>query len=154
MNILSWIKKKQDADDPSATGAYPKPEEAHHHPVRCEILLVEDDPAQLEFTTGLLRMQGAIVTQARNIAEALEAIASPVRFQLAFVDLNLANSSGVEVVRRIKESKRGTHPVLVSADFDKIQQCLPWGYVGVLAKPFTVGAIRDVLRSHRLPTTE
>jgi len=153
MNILGWIKSKQSADNPTATGAYQRPEDAHH-PVRCEILVVEDDLDQLEYLCGLLRFQNAIVTRATSIAGALQAIASPVRFQLAFIDLNLANTSAVEVVRRIKTSKQGTHPIIVSADFDKIQMCLAWGYVGCLTKPYGVGEIRGVLRAHWLPTSD
>lgn len=141
MSWLNWLKRNQtySADAP---------------PVRSEILVVEDDPDQLEFIVGLLRMQGAIVTTAMSIASALEAIAGPTKYQLAFVDLNLENSSGVEVVRRIKNSKRGTHCVLVSSDFAKIQLCLVGGYTGVLLKPFSISAVREVLRAHRLPTSD
>jgi CheY-like chemotaxis protein len=141
MSWLDWLKRNQtySSDAP---------------PVRAEILVVEDDAEQLEFMVGLLRMQGAIVTTAMSIASALEAISRPTRYQLAFVDLNLQNSSGVEVVRRIKGSKRGTHCVVVSADFDKIQLCLEGGYTGVLLKPYSISSIREVLRAHRLPTSD
>lgn len=131
-----------------------RPKEEVYHPVRAEILVVEDQEDELDFICGLLRLQGAVVTSAHSIAGALEAIASPVRFQLAFIDLNLANSSGVEVVRRIRQNKRGTHPVVVSGDVEKIQLCLDWGYIGVLRKPYGLDAIRQVLRAHRLPVAD
>src|SRR6266436_6652900 len=130
------------------------PTEAPLYLARCEVLLVEDVDAEAEFLDGLLRLQNAVVTRAKTIGGALEAIGSNRQFQLAFVDLNLAHSSAVEVVRRIKEAKRYTHCIIVSADFEKIQLCLHWGYIGILLKPFTVGAIREVLRAHRLPTSD
>lgn len=128
--------------------------EPTHHPVRCEVLAIEDNHDEMELLCGLLRAHNCIVTRAFNIAGAIEAINGPARFQLAFVDLNLQNSSGIEVVRRIKEHKRGTHPVIVSGDPEKILLCLDWGYVGVLRKPYGVGQIRDVLKSHRLPVSD
>lgn len=128
--------------------------EAVHHLVRAEVLAIEDSPDEMELLCGLLRLQGAVVTRATNIAGALEAIASPVQFQLAFVDLNLEHSSGVEVVRRIKQHKRGTHPVVVSGDPEKILLCLDWGYTGVLRKPYSIQSIREVLKVHRLPVND
>ena len=143
MSIFSWFKKSM--DEAVVTDS---------HPVQAEILVVEDNRDEMEFLCGLLRFQQAIVTRAYTIAGALEAIAGPTRFQLAFIDLNLANSSAVEVVRRIKHSKRGTHPVVVSGDLEKIQLCLDWGYIGVLKKPYGIDSIRQVLKSHRLPTSD
>ncbi len=131
----------------------PKNEPAYH-PVRAEILAIEDDPEQAEFLCSLLRMQGAVVTRAYNIAATLEILHGPVQFQLCFIDLNLANSSSMEIVRRIKQGRRGTHCVLVSSDIDKIQQCLLWGYIGILRKPFSIASIREVLQAHRLPCSD
>lgn len=139
----------------SATGGYGgRGSEPLHHPVRAEVLAVEDSEDEMEFLCGLLRLQGAVVTRARNIAGAIDAIAGPVQFQIAFVDLNLANSSGIEIVRRIRQNKRGTHPVVVSGDVHKIQLCLDWGYVGVLKKPYGIDSIRQVLKAHRLPVND
>lgn len=128
--------------------------EPTHHPVRCEVLAVEDDKDEMELLCALLRVHQCVVTRAYSIAGALEAISSPAQFQLAFVDLSLNASSGIEVVRRIKQHKRGTHPVIVSGDPDKILLCLDWGYVGVLRKPFRIESIRDVLKSHRMPVSD
>ncbi len=144
MSIFNWPKKKPDEADGQADS----------HPVRAEILVCEDDREEMEFICGLLRFQDAIVTRAYSIAEAVEAISGPIRFQLAFVDLNLKDGSGVAVVRRIKQSKRGTHPVVVSAHLDRIMLCLDEGYTGVLMKPYTIDSIRRVLRAHRLPTSD
>ncbi len=145
MKVLSALKQLVVPAPPVLTDSYP---------VRAEVLVCEDNFDEMEFLCGLLRFQNAITTRCYNIAGALESINGPIRFQLAFIDLNLADSSGVELVRRIKEGKRGTHPVIVSGDLEKIQLCLAWGYVGVLSKPFSLDAIRQVLKAHRLPTSD
>lgn len=126
-----------------------------YHPVRCEVLVVEDDKDQAELLCGLLRMQNVVVSWAWSLAGALSLLEGPDRFQLAFVDLGLPNGSGCEVVRLIKERRRMTHVVVVSgADPDKIAQALDHGYVGVLSKPYSISAIREVLFKHRLPCAD
>ncbi len=132
----------------------PPKNEPAYHPVRCEVLCVEDDLDQLEFLSGLIRMQGALVTKASGVAQALEALGGPVQFQLSFVDLRLADGAGSEVVRLIKERRRMTHVVLVSGSPDKIALALEYGYVGVLSKPYSVAAIREIFVKHRLPHSD
>lgn len=130
-------------------------QEPTQHPVRVRALVVEDDDDQMEFLSGLLRLQGAIVTKAFNIAGTLELLSNPdSQFELAFVDLNLPNGSGAEVVRRIKNSRRGLHVVVVSGDYTKLQIALGYGYVGVITKPYGINAIREILHAHRLPHSD
>jgi DNA-binding NtrC family response regulator len=128
--------------------------EAVAHPVRAEVLVVEDDPEQCEMLAGLLRLQGAVVTRAGNVAGALEVLGGPTRFQVAFVDLRLPGGSGVEIVRLIKERRRGTHVVVVTGSPDLMMQALDFGYIGVLLKPYSINAVREVLAKHRLPYSE
>ncbi len=145
MKVLSALKQLVLAAPPVLTDSYP---------VRAEVLVCEDNFDEMEFLCGLLRFQNVIVTRAYNLAGALESISGPTRFQLAFVDLHLANASGVELVRRIKEGKRGTHPIAVSGDAEKIMLCLEWGYIGVLKKPYSLDAVRNILKVHRLPCSD
>lgn len=121
------------------------------HPVRVEALVVEDDVDQAELLGGLLRMQGALVSWAGNVAGALEQLSGSARYELAFVDLALPNGSGVEVVRILKERCRGTHVVVVSGAPDKLLLAMAYGYVGVLTKPYSINSVREVLAKHRLP---
>jgi len=116
---------------------------------------VEDNLDELEFLSGLLKFQNVIVSQATNIAGALEFLSGPVQFQIAFVDLNLANSSGVEVIRRIKKGSvaRLTQVVVVTGtnEAQKLMLATEFGYVGVLRKPYAIDSIREILYHHRLP---
>ncbi len=122
-----------------------------HHPVRTEALIVEDNPDEMAYLSGLLRFQKALVTQAFSIVGALEAIAKPTDYQIAFIDLNLKDGSGIEVIRRIKESKRMTHAVVVSGDWEKLPLILSYGYIALLPKPYTMDSVREILEKHRLP---
>jgi CheY-like chemotaxis protein len=130
---------------------YKRETEAQLHPVKCECLVVEDDHDQAEMLCGLLRLQSAIVTRVGNVSGALEVLGSQARFQLAFVDLRLPGGSGVEIVRLIKERRRGTHVVAVTGSPDLLMQVLDFGYIGVILKPYSVNAVREVLTKHRLP---
>lgn len=124
--------------------------EAFGHPVRASALVVEDVEDESEMICHLLRMQGVIVTSASSIAGALATVNGPDRFQLAFVDLNLKDGSGIEVVRRIRECRRMTHTIIVSGAVEKIAWAASYGYVGVIMKPYSINAIREILSKHRL----
>jgi two-component system LytT family response regulator/two-component system response regulator LytT len=128
--------------------------EAAAHPVRAEVLVVEDQNDQAELLSHLLRLQGAVVTRASNLAGALEVLNGPLRFQIALVDLRLPGGSGVEVVRLIKERRPGTHPVIITGSPDLLMTALDFGYISVILKPWNVGVVRDMLRAHRLPYTD
>jgi CheY-like chemotaxis protein len=114
-------------------------------------LVVEDQAEEASLLSGLLRHQGAVVSVAPSIAGAIEALNGPVSFELAFVDLNLPNGSGIEVIRLIKERRRYCHVIVVSGTIEKIPLALGYGYIGVLSKPYTVNSVGEILWLHRLP---
>jgi len=143
MNLLKWMRHKQAGDrGPRITDA---------HPVRCEALIVEDQQDESDMIKGLLGFQNVIVHQANSIATAMQYINGATRYHLAFVDLNLPDGSGIEVVRRLKESRRMTHVVIVSGQIEAIPLVMSYGYIGLLGKPYTIDSIREILWKHRLP---
>ena len=121
------------------------------HPVQVEALVVEDQKDEAEMLCGLLRLQNVLVTWSGNMAGTLQCLDRSTRFQLAFIDLGLPNGSGIEIVRKIKEGRRMTHVIVVSGAIEKIPLVLSYGYVGILGKPYSVSAIREILWKHRLP---
>ncbi len=142
MRILDWLKQRVNQDDLPAQP---------HHPVRVEALIVEDQKDEADLLDSLLRVQNVIVHQANSIAMAMQFINSPTRYQLALVDLNLPDGSGVEIVRRIKESRRMTHVIVVSGAIEKVPLVMSYGYIGLLGKPYTIDSMREILNKHRLP---
>jgi len=146
MNILNWLKRQRDGDrGPRMTDA---------HPVRCEALIVEDKADEALHLENLLRVQNVISHTTKSIAEAIERINSPSRYHLAFVDLSLPNGSGIEVVRRLYDSRRMTHIIVVSGSIEKIPLVMSYGYIGLLGKPYTTDSIRRILWVHRLPCSD
>ncbi len=121
------------------------------HPVRCTALVVEDKSDEAELLIGLLKNQGVITTHVINIAGAIQCLNQPTIYQLAFVDLGLPDGSGIEVLRKVKETRRMTHVIVVSGAIEKIPLALSYGYIGVLGKPYTVNSVGEILWKHRLP---
>ena len=127
------------------------PKQVEKHPVRVEALVVEDHQDEMDFLVGLLRNQNVVTTTAKNIAATLQILSGPTLFQLAFVDLTLPDGSGIEIVRRIKDSRRMCHVVVTSGSIEKIPLVVGYGYIGILSKPYSVNSIGEVLWKHRLP---
>lgn len=126
-------------------------EYSEHHPVRCEALVVEDHQDEADLLCGLLKQHYVITYHSRNLAGALVFLQSAKLLQLVFVDLNLPDGSGVEVVRLVKERRRASHVIVVSGDIGRIPLAASWGYIGVLTKPYSVNSVQEILYKHRLP---
>jgi len=130
-------------------------ESAELYPIKVEALVVEDVAAEAEFLCGQLRFQDVLVTWAGNLAGALECLAMTNRkFQIAFIDIGLPDSQGCEIVRLIKERRRGMRIIIVSGAPDKILPALQYGFVSVLLKPFSLGSVAEILRAFRFPTND
>lgn len=124
------------------------------------ILLVEDDPRDVEMTLRALRRHGITedVRVARDGEEALRALFDPgnpphpvshlPRFVL--LDLKLPKVSGVEVLRRIKRHPViGSLPVVVftsSREGPDVEACYELGVNSYLVKPLDYAEFSEVLR--------
>jgi two-component system cell cycle response regulator len=103
-----------------------------------KILIIEDNPANLELMTYLLRSFGHSVVSAREGAEGLE-LARRELVDIIICDVHLPNVDGYEVAQRLKQ-----HPVLcriplvavtamaMVGDRDKV---LAAGFDGYIDKP-------------------
>jgi PAS domain S-box-containing protein len=79
-----------------------------------QILIVEDDKVRLQDLCRALETAGYQPAHARSGQEALELVAQRP-FDLALVDLDLADVSGVEVCRRIKAARTVSVVILAGA---------------------------------------
>ena len=84
-----------------------------------QVFLVDDHPLVREWLTNLINQQAdlAVCGEAGNASAALSAIAAG-QADLAIVDLNLANSSGIELIKNLKELHPEV-PVLVLSMHDE-----------------------------------
>jgi len=74
---------------------------------RSTILVVDDDPAILEYAGGVLEEYGYAVLTALNAASALVVLRTNDRIDLLFTDLVMPGSDGVELARRAGEEVPG-----------------------------------------------
>ena len=114
------------------------------------ILLVEDDPAIIQNLTEFLRGEGFALTAARGQAEAIGLLAEN-RYDLALVDISLAQGNGFAVCAAIK-AKTDTPVIFLTASGDEysVVTGLDMGADDYISKPFRprelVSRIRTVLR--------
>lgn len=100
-------------------------------------LIVDDDPTVAELLALLLAQGGHRSTIAFTAAEA-ERVAASEPPDLLFVDRNLPDLSGVELVARLKLSLPRVPMVMVSGSTgpEEVAESLAAGASELLAKPF------------------
>jgi CheY-like chemotaxis protein len=74
---------------------------------RSTILVVDDDPAILEYAGGVLEEYGYAVLTASNAASALVTLRTNDRVDLLFTDLVMPEFDGIELARRAGEEVPG-----------------------------------------------
>jgi len=119
------------------------------HPVKAQILVVEDNPDLSELLVQLFMMQDTVVFTAASVREAFDLL-NKHRFHIALVDMKLPNGSGAVVIRKIKEVSRNCMTIITSGHPNLVEMAYGLGYVGILMKPFSVSSAHEILRKHRL----
>ena len=119
-----------------------------------KVLIVEDEPAQMQLTRRALENHGTFhLTTAQNAQEAFQRLSEELP-DLILMDLGLPDSDGLDITRRLREEDRTRWvPVIIltgrSTVVDKITG-LEVGADDYLTKPFDPGElvarVRAVLR--------
>jgi len=131
---------------PPVAPAAPPPEGAAGAPV----LLVEDNPVNLEVALGMLESFGCKVATATDGKQALERYASG-EFSLIFMDCQMPEMDGFEATQAIRRQEENTdrHTPIVALTAHAIEgdreQCLASGMDDYITKPFTAEQIRAAL---------
>ena len=125
---------------------------AHRH----DVLLVEDNPVNLEVAAETLRRLGCNVDTAMNGQEALVACAAR-HYDLVLMDCQMPVMDGFEATRAIRERERkadgasGRTPIVAltanAMDTDRAA-CREAGMDGFLSKPFSREVMADTLGRH------
>lgn len=112
------------------------------------ILVVEDNPVNLELTTALLEQAGCEVLAA-GTAEAGLRLARAERPDLVLMDLQLPRMTGYEVTRRLKADPvtAGIPVVALTADAMAVDEARAKaaGCAGYLTKPLEREMLQEVL---------
>jgi signal transduction histidine kinase/DNA-binding NarL/FixJ family response regulator len=114
------------------------------------VLLVEDNPVNLEVAVGMLESFGCTVETAADGKEALERYAGG-EFNLIFMDCQMPEMDGFKATAEIRkrEAQSGRRVPIVALTASAIEgdreQCLAAGMDDYVAKPFTAEQMRAAL---------
>jgi signal transduction histidine kinase/ActR/RegA family two-component response regulator len=120
------------------------------------LLVVEDFEINREILTLLLKDSGLVIDCAENGREALDIItASPEKYDIVFMDLQMPVMGGLEATRLIRAlpspAPRERLPIVaMTANVfkDDIEACIAAGMNGHLGKPLDIDKIIEVLRKY------
>lgn len=108
------------------------------------ILVVDDEIEICLLVTRYLKKMGFDASYAVSISDAMAKI-SLVSFDLLFIDLNLADGSGYDLINTLQESNISSKIIIISAYDSERQKALQKGASLFMAKPFTKKAISESL---------
>ena len=112
------------------------------------ILVVDDSPATREVLERNLRAEGHEVHAAANVAAAIEAL-DRVAIDLVVTDLRMPGADGMELVRHVRDHRRGTGVIMVTgfATVGGAVSAMREGVDDYLPKPFSDEELRHAVRT-------
>jgi CheY-like chemotaxis protein len=116
-----------------------------------KVLVVDDEVEICLLVTQYLKKLGYETSFSLSIAEALTKISTGV-YDLLFVDLNLSDGSGYDLMKVLQESKSASKVIVISAYDSERQKAMQRGANLFLAKPFTKKAIDESLQKLNILT--
>jgi DNA-binding response OmpR family regulator len=103
-----------------------------------KVMLIEDDPTMVSLLTMLLNLEGFLVKTPTN--HKMDALLNDIVKEhpnLALVDVNLQNGSGLDLVREIRQEPEIMNTrILMYSGLNLRQECLQAGADGFIQKPF------------------
>jgi DNA-binding response OmpR family regulator len=111
-------------------------------------LVVDDDPDARRRVTGLLRLGGWQVREARNAEDAMRQSAV-AEFDLVVTDVSMPGENGPAMLQRMRRNGSTARFLVVTSDptDDVRAESLAAGAMACLAKPVEAGILLDFLRS-------
>ncbi len=120
------------------------------------ILLVEDDPKNVELFEAALEGEHVVVVERDGISGEQRALAAP--FDLILLDIQLPKKNGIEVCRSLRASGLRIPIVALSASVlpDEVARIKDADFTRFLSKPIAPSAlraaVRDVFTTHPTQT--
>ncbi len=119
---------------------------------RC-ILLVEDNPTNIDVAVNMLESLGAEVSIAINGRDALDVLQEQgAHFDLVLMDMQMPEMDGLEATRRIKAHPDWARLPVVAMTANAMEQdrqaCLEAGMIDYLSKPYELDQLLRVVRQH------
>lgn len=107
------------------------------------ILVVEDEAPIRDLLATVLRREGYEVQTAATRREAQRLVEGQPRFDVAILDVQLPDSSGVELLEWLVERTPWTQAVMSTGDsnLETVRRCMRAGTYDYLLKPFEIHAL-------------
>jgi DNA-binding response OmpR family regulator len=115
--------------------------------ISTRVLLVEDNVGLLDTLADILQVAGMEVDKAIDAPTALRMLEAG-RYDVAVVDMVLPGLSGVDVIRKLKDSSPATRIVVCTAYYDSelLTQAQALGIDQTLHKPADPAVLVDLIR--------
>jgi CheY-like chemotaxis protein len=110
------------------------------------ILLVEDDPKNVELFEAALEGEHVVVVERDGTSGQVRALAEP--FDLVLLDIQLPQKNGIEVCRALRAGGLRIPIVALSASVlpDEVARIKDADFTVFLSKPISPGALRAAIR--------
>ena len=111
------------------------------------ILIVDDDPTNLEYLSALVEALGYDAETAGSGQAALARLAQPPRPDLVVIDVIMPELDGVETLRRYRAGG-GKAPVIMCSALDEadtVVRAMRAGATDYVTKPFNPDELREIL---------
>lgn len=121
-----------------------------------KVLVIEDNPMNMELATDLLRIHGHEVLQARTADEALRVLQGEIP-DLILMDIQLPGLNGLDLTKSLKEDRRTKEiPIIAITAYAMMgddERAFEAGCDGYIPKPINFEqfsqVVEEVLRSRR-----
>ncbi len=121
-----------------------------HSQHNCRILIVDDHPAVREGLAARIDLQAgmAVCGQAGNLADGLR-LARELKPDMAVIDLSLGDSSGMDLIRRLKACSHSLRILVWSMYPDRLyaERVLRLGACGYINKGHTTGRLIEAIQT-------
>ncbi|MGK7392303.1 MAG: response regulator [Candidatus Cyclobacteriaceae bacterium M2_1C_046] len=117
------------------------------------ILIIDDEDEICALLSGMLRSQGYKVSAENTLTGGLESFQEGY-FDLVFLDLNLPDGTGFDLIPKLKEINPDISVYIISAYSEPAerQMAISSGAKGFISKPFSRNDINYVLEKKALCT--
>jgi two-component system cell cycle response regulator DivK len=113
-----------------------------------EILIVEDNPMNMELILDLLEFYGYNVTEAEDGIKALERL-SEKKFDIILLDMQLPKMDGLEVLEKIKNNPATTDIPVIAVTAHAMkgseEHFIEMGCVDYISKPIDIHKFRALI---------
>jgi two-component system, cell cycle response regulator DivK len=114
------------------------------------ILIVEDNPANLMLAGAVLRRAGHRITEARSAEEAVERLRIAIP-DLILMDVQLPGQDGLELTRRLKQEPPTENVIIIALTAHAMKEdrdrVLAAGCDGYIAKPINTRGLADEINA-------